>query len=46
MQYIDLTSSFVKSMDSIAIFTDHSSLGYSIISNDAKIIINIRGVFK
>jgi UDP-N-acetyl-D-glucosamine dehydrogenase len=46
MHSVPLTGDFVKKMDLVAIITDHSSIDYSIILNNAKIIIDTRGVFK
>ena len=46
MNSVPLTDDFVKKMDLVAIITDHSSIDYNIISNNAKIIIDTRGVFK
>lgn len=46
MNSVSLTDDFVKKMDLVAIITDHSSIDYNIISNNAKIIIDTRGVFK
>jgi UDP-N-acetyl-D-glucosamine dehydrogenase len=46
MNSVSLSDDFVKEMDLVAIITNHSSIDYNIISNNAKIIIDTRGVFK
>lgn len=46
MYSVPLTDDLVKKMDLVAVITDHTCIDYNIISNNAKIIIDTRGVFK